>query len=313
MKISKTSKIFVAGHKGLVGSAVVRKLIHTGHKKILTEDKGALDLTNQSEVFRYLKNKKPDAVIICAAKVGGIMANNKYKANFIYENLAIQNNLIHGSYLNKINDLVFLGSSCVYPRNCKQPIKESFLLSGQLEPTNEPYAVAKIAGIKLCQSYNFQYGLNYKSLMPTNTFGQNDNYDLNTSHFLPALIKKIHIAKEKNKKFIELWGNGKVKRELIFVDDLADAIVYFLKKKTKTTLINIGSGTEKTIEQYAKELFKIIDYYPSIKYKNLDLSGTPRKFLDTSVAKKYGWTAKTKLRLALQKTYKNFLIEKNLC
>lgn len=312
MAIQKISKIFVAGHKGLVGSAVVRRLVSKGYKRVLTKDKNVLDLTNQFQVFRYLKKEKPDAVIICAAKVGGIMANNKYKANFIYDNLAIQSNLIHGSYLNNVKKLIFLGSSCVYPRNSRQPIKESDLLSGFLEPTNEPYAIAKISGIKLCQSYNFQYGLDYKSLMPTNTFGPNDNYDLNNCHFLPALIKKIHLAKTRNKKFIELWGNGVVKRELIFVDDLADAIVYFLKKKTKETLINIGSGIEKTIEQYARELFKIIGYYPKIKYKNLNLSGTPRKLLNTSLSKKYGWQAKTELKLALEKTYQDFLIKGKL-
>ena len=220
-------------------------------------------------------------------KSRGIKANNNYKAQFIYENLAIQNNLIHGAKINNISNLVFLGSSCIYPKYCKQPIKEEYLLTGNLEKTNEPYAIAKIAGIKLCEAYNFQYKTNYKCLMPTNTFGPGDNYDPENSHFLPALIKKIHECKIKNKKILELWGNGKTKRELIFVDDLANAIVYFLNKKTSKNLINIGSGIEKNINEYAKIVCEIVGVKLNIKYKNKLLSGTPRKLLNCSYAKKW--------------------------
>ena len=271
--------------------------------------KKKLNLLDQKKVFTFLKKKKIRSIIICAAKVGGIKANNDYKANFIYENLTIQNNLIHGAKINNINNVVFLGSSCVYPKNCKQPIKEKYLLTGELEKTNEPYAVAKIAGIKLCESYNFQYNTNYKCLMPTNTFGPGDNYDLENSHFLPALIRKIHDCKIKKKKSLELWGNGKVKRELIYVDDLADAIVYFLNKKVPGYLINIGSGIENTIDYYAKLVCEIIGVKLKIKYKNKALIGTPRKLLDTSSAKKQGWKSKTNLKKDILRTYNHFLSE----
>ena len=260
-------------------------------------------------MFNFLKVNKIQSIIICAAKVGGIKANNNYKAEFIYENLTIQNNLIHGAKINNISNLIFLGSSCVYPKYCKQPIKEEYLLSSKLEKTNEPYAVAKIAGIKLCESYNFQFQTNYKCLMPTNTFGPGDNYDSENSHFLPALIKKIHECKIKNKKILELWGNGKTKRELIFVDDLADAIVYFLNKRTDKFLINIGSGIEKTINEYAQIVCKIIGVNLKIKYKNKFLSGTPRKLLNSNYAKKNGWKSKTNLKKDILKTYKHYLIE----
>ena len=240
MNINKNSKIYVAGHKGLVGSAIVRRLKFNNYKNILTVDKKYLDLSDQKKVYQFLRKNKPKAIIIAAAKVGGIAANNKYRADFIHENLIIQSNLIHGAFLNKINNLIFLGSSCVYPRNCKQPIKEEYLLKGGLEYTNEPYAIAKIAGIKMCENYNLQYKTNYKSLMPTNTYGPGDNYKSETSHFFSAIIKKVYEAKIKNKKTITLWGTGKVKRELIYVDDLADACIFFMLKKTKETLINIG-------------------------------------------------------------------------
>ncbi len=307
--MSKKDRIFLAGHNGLVGSAVKRKLIQLGYKNIITANKKKLNLLDQKKVFNFLKTNKISSIIICAAKVGGIKANNNYKAQFIYENLAIQNNIIHGAKINNISNLVFLGSSCVYPKYCKQPIKEEYLLSGNLEKTNEPYAVAKIAGIKLCEAYNFQYKTNYKCLMPTNTFGPGDNYDPENSHFLPALIKKIHECKIKNKKILELWGNGKTKRELIFVDDLANAIVYFLNKKTSKNLINIGSGIEKTINEYAKIVCEIVGVKLNIKYKNKLLSGTPRKLLNCSYAKKNGWISTTNLKKDILKTYKHYLIE----
>jgi len=307
--VKKNDKIFLAGHKGLVGSAVLRKLKKLKYSKIITADKKRLDLLDQKEVFKFIKKNKIKSIIICAARVGGIKANNTYKADFIYQNLTIQNNLIHGAKINNISNVIFLGSSCIYPKNCKQPIKEEYLLSGKLEKTNEPYAIAKIAGIKMCESYNFQYKTNYKCLMPTNTFGPGDNYNLESSHFFPALIKKIHDCKIKKKKSLELWGNGKTKRELIFVDDLADAIVYFLDKKMSKNLINIGSGIEKNIDQYAKLVCEIIGVKLKIKYKNKSLIGTPRKLLDSSLARKNGWKSKTKLKKDILETYKHFLKE----
>ena len=308
-KINKHSKIFVAGHKGLVGSAIVRKLKEYGYKKIITVSKKKIDLRKQNEVENFFKRTKPNAVINAAAKVGGIYANNKYKADFIFDNLSIQNNIIHSSYLTGIKDMIFLGSSCVYPKNCKQPIKESYLLNGVLEKTNEPYAIAKIAGIKMCESYNYQYGTNYKCLMPTNTYGPNDNYDLLTSHFYPALIIKILNAKKYKKKSITLWGNGKAKRELIYVDDLADACIYFLNKKTKESLINIGSGVEKTIEQYARFIIKKFKIKLDVVHDRTKPNGTPRKILNTSTAKKYGWKSKINLDEGLKKVLQSLNVK----
>ena len=305
--LNKNSKIYVAGHTGLVGSAILRKLKQNGFKKIILSSRKKLDLTNQKKVLAFIQKKKPDFIFIAAARVGGIYSNNKYKGDFIYENLTIQTNIIHSAYLSGVKNLIFLGSSCVYPRNCKQPIKEKYLLTGELEKSNDAYAIAKIAGIKLCESYNFQYNTNYKCLMPTNTFGPGDNYDLDNRHFLPALIKKIYFCKINKKKTLVLWGNGKTKRELIFVDDLANAIVYFLNKKTKKNLINIGSGIEKTIDQYAKIVCKIIGVKLLIKYKKNSLVGTPRKLLDCSYAKKNGWKSSTNLNKDIKKTYLNFL------
>ena len=307
--INLNSKIYLAGHKGLVGSAILRKLRIKGYKNIILVDRKKLDLLNQKKVYSFLKKKKPKFVFIAAALVGGIYSNSTNKANFIYQNLSIQNNLIHGAYLAGIKNLIFLGSSCVYPRLSKQPIKEDYLLSGKLEETNEAYAIAKIAGIKMCESYNRQYKTNYKCLMPTNTFGPNDNYDELNSHFFPALIKKLHNIKLKKKKELVLWGNGQAKREVIYVDDLADACIYFMKKKTKETLINIGSGKDYKIKEYAKIFSKVITPNLSFKIK-YDLSkpnGTPRKVLDVSLAKKYGWTKKTELTKAIKYTYEDFV------
>ena len=305
--MNKKDRIFLAGHKGLVGSAVLRKFKKLNYKNIILANKKELNLLDQSKVFNFLKKKKIKSIIICAAKVGGIKANNDLKGNFIYENLTIQNNLIHGAKINNIKNLIFLGSSCVYPRNCKMPIKEEYLLNGSLEKTNEPYAVAKIAGIKLCEAYNFQYKTNFKCLMPTNCFGPEDNYDPISSHFLPALLSKIHFAKINDKKYVNLWGSGKSLREVIYVDDLADAIIYFLNKKTKHSLINIGTGIEKTIREFAFILCKIIGVKLYIKYVNKNLNGTPRKILDISLAKKYGWRSNTNLIRDLKYTYKAFL------
>ncbi len=305
--ININSKIYVAGHNGLVGSAIVRKLKAKGYKKIITANKSTLNLTDQKKVFQFLKKHKPKFIFIAAAKVGGIYANNKYKAEFIYNNLSIQTNLIHSAYLCGIKDLIFLGSSCVYPRNCKQPIKEEYLLNGELEGTNDAYAIAKIAGIKMCESYNLQYKTNYKSLMPTNTFGINDNYDRLNSHFFPALIRKVHQSKKNNKDLI-LWGNGKAKREVLYVDDLADACVYFMRKKIKEPFINIGTGNEYSIKEYAKIIINTIIPKNNIRIV-FDLSkpnGTPRKVLDISKAKKYGWMAKMNLKESILETYFDF-------
>ena len=307
--IDKKSKIFVAGHNGLVGSAIVRKLREKGYKNIITIDKSKLDLTNQLQVFSFLKKKKPKFIFIAAAKVGGIYSNNKFRAEFIYSNLSIQNNIIHAAYKCKIMNMIFLGSSCVYPKLCKQPIKEDYLLNGVLEKTNEPYAIAKIAGIKMCESYNFQYKTNYKCLMPTNTFGPNDNYNSLNSHFFPSLIKKIHTIKKTKKNTLILWGDGSPKRELIFVDDVAEACVFFMNKKIKETLINIGTGKDHTIKEYANLLLRII--YPGskvqIKFDKTKPNGTLRKVLDINLAKKYGWRAKTDIKKAIEITYKDYL------
>ncbi len=307
--INEKSKIYVAGHNGLVGSAILRKLKDKGYKKLIYESKRKLDLTKRAEVYKFLKKHKPDFIFIAAAKVGGIYYNQKNKAEFLLDNLLIQVNLIHSAYLCGIKNLIFLGSSCVYPRLCKQPIKEDYLMNGPLEKTNEAYAIAKIAGIKMCQSYNEQYKMNYKCLMPTNTFGPNDNYNKLTSHFLPALIKKAHEIKIKKKNKISLWGNGLAKREVIYVDDLADACVFFMKKKTKHTLINIGTGKDYRIKEYAKIILKLILPKEKIKivYDTSKPNGTPRKLLDISLAKRYGWKANTDLNSAIKKTYLSFL------
>ena len=309
--IGKNSKIFVTGHKGLVGSAILRKLKFLGYKKIITIEKKKLDLRNQTKVFSFLKKNRIDAVINAAALVGGILVNSKYKANFIYDNLTIQNNIIHGCYINKIKNLIFLGSSCIYPRICSQPIKEKYLLSGQLEETNEAYAVAKIAGIKMCESYNFQYKTNYKCLMPCNIYGPNDNYDLEASHFFPALIKKIYLAKKNNDNKITVWGTGSPKRELMHVDDLAEACIFFLNKKTRETLINVGSGKEKTIKQYVSFLTEKMDYKGQILFDKTKPNGTPRKVVDSTIAMKYGWKSKINLSMGFKNTIEDFLNNNN--
>ena len=310
--VNLKSKIYVAGHNGLVGSAIVRQLKKKGYKKIITANRSTLDLTNQTKVLKFLKKKRPQFIFIAAAKVGGVYSNNKYKGQYIYENITIQSNLIHSAYLCGIKNLIFLGSSCVYPRLSKQPIKETYLLDGPLEKTNDAYAIAKIAGIKMCESYNTQYKTNYKILMPTNTFGPNDNYDKLNSHFIPALIRKIHEIKDNKKKQLIVWGNGLAKREILYVDDLAEACVYFMNKKVKETLINIGTGKDFTIKQYAQLMLNIL--IPKNKIKIVfDLSkpnGTPRKVLDISLAKKYGWRPKIKLKEAILKTYYNYIKQK---
>lgn len=305
--IEKNSRIFITGHKGLVGSSIVRRLKFNGYKNLILKTKNQLDLRNQNKVKKFFKKYKIDAVINAAATVGGIEANNKFRADFIYDNLSIQNNIIHSCYENKIKNLIFLGSSCIYPRNSKQPIKESYLLGGSLEKTNEAYAVAKIAGIKMCESYNFQYKTNYKCLMPCNLYGPNDNYNLETSHFFPALIAKIHECKTKNTNILTLWGTGNPKRELMYVDDLADACIFFLNKKSKETLINVGSGKEMEIIGYAKFIIRELKLDLKIKLDRSKPDGMPRKIIDSSVARKYGWKPNVSLKEGFKKTYTDYL------
>lgn len=305
--IKKNDKIFLAGHNGLVGSAILRKLKEKKFKNILTVSRSELDLMDQKKTFKFLKKHKPKFVFICAAKVGGIYANNKFRAKFIYENLQIQNNLIHGSYLAGVMKLIFLGSSCIYPKDSKQPIKEEYLLTSSLEKTNEPYAIAKIAGLKMCESYNLQFKTNYLCLMPANVYGPNDNFDLLNSHFIPALIAKIHKLKKNRKKVLEIWGSGKVKREVIYVDDLADACVYFMNKKVSENLINIGSGKDLTIENYAKKFLQILKTRAKLKFDKSKPDGVKRKIVDIKLAKKYGWYPKTSLYEGVLKTYQGYI------
>ena len=306
MRINKKSKIFIAGHNGMVGSAILRKLKASGFKKIITVKKKKLDLLNQMKVFSFLKKNKPHMVIIAAARVGGIFANSNFKSKFIYENLQIQNNLIHGSYLAGVKNLFFLGSSCIYPKKCKRPIKEKYLLTSSLEKTNDAYAIAKISGLMMCENYSLNYGLNYKCLMPTNLYGPNDNYDLQNSHFFPALIRKVYEAKLKKKKYVKVWGSGKPLRELLYVDDLADAILFFLNKRIKEPFLNIGSGKEYTIKWYVNFLIKELNAKTEIKFDRMKPDGVKSKLLDINLAKRYGWKATTSLKIGLQNTIKDF-------
>tara|TARA_A100000164_G_scaffold218242_1_gene193617 strand:- start:168 stop:1109 length:942 start_codon:yes stop_codon:yes gene_type:complete len=300
-------RIFIAGHNGMIGSAIYKKFKKNNHYKLLCENKNKLDLTNQQDVFNYLKKMKPDAVILAAAKVGGIHANNTQRARFIYDNISIQSNVVHGSYLSGVKNLIFLGSSCIYPRSSKQPIKESYLLSNYLEKTNEPYAIAKIAGLKLCENYSSQYNLNYKTLMPCNAYGENDNYDLKTSHFLPATIRKIVDAIRKNKNYIELWGNGKPKREFIFSDDIANACEFFLNKKTESKIFNIGSGIDYSVADYAKMIMRHLNVNLKIIYDKSKPNGTLKKLLDSSLANKNGWSPKISFEKGLSIVINDYL------
>ena len=304
--LSKKSKIFIAGHKGMVGSSIQRKLIKIGYKNLLLVDKKKLNLLDQKKVYNFLTKNKPKLVIIAAARVGGIVANSKYKNKFLYENLQIQNNLIHGSYLAQIKNLIFLGSSCIYPRKCKQPMKEKYIMTGKLEETNDAYAIAKIAGIYMCANYSKNYNLNYKSLMPPNMYGPGDNYDLQNSHFYPALINKIAKAKRQNKKYVVLWGTGKAKRELMFVEDFADALIYFMNKDFKEPFLNIGTGKSYSIKWYTKFLMKKIGVNLKIKFDKSKPDGTPEKCLDISLAKKYGWKPKSDFHKGFDTTFKDY-------
>ncbi len=309
--MEKESKIFVAGHRGLVGSAIVKNLLEKGYNNIIMRTHQELDLMNNQAVSDFFTQEKPEYVFLAAAKVGGILANNEYPADFIYENLQIQNNVIHHSYLNNVKKLLFLGSSCIYPKLCEQPMKEEYLLSGKLEPTNEPYAIAKIAGIKMCQSYNRQFGTNFIAVMPTNLYGPNDNFDLNTSHVLPALIRKFHEAKKENIESVEVWGTGSPKREFLHVEDMADGCVFLMNNFNPTKeqnqsgeiFLNLGTGKEVSIKELAETIQKIVGFKGKIKWNKNKPDGTPRKLLDVSKMEKLGWNYKIDLKEGIKKTY----------
>ena len=313
MQLNKKSRIFIAGHNGMVGSSIMSHFKKEGYKNLFSKSRKSLNLIDQKKTYFYLKKIKPDFVIIAAAKVGGIFINKEEKAKFIYENIMIQTNIIHSSFLVGVKKLIFLGSSCIYPKYVKQPIKEEYLMTGILEETNDAYAVAKLAGYKMCEAYNKQYKTNYICLMPTNLYGPNDNYNSKSSHFFPALIAKTHFAKKNKYKIIKIWGDGTPKRELMYVDDLANACEFFLKKKTKHDLINIGSGEEKTILEYCKYVIKKLNVNLKIKLDKKKPKGTPRKKLDLSLAKKYGWKSKFNLNKGFDLTYEDYLkkINKN--
>ena len=304
--MSNKKKIFLAGHRGMVGSAIYKKLKINGYNNILVRSKSELNLLDQNRTFRFLKKNKPHFVILAAARVGGIKANLKNKDKFIYENLQIQNNIIHGSYLAGIKNLFLLGSSCIYPKYCNQPMKEKYLLTGPLEETNDAYSIAKIAGLKMCEYYSKIYNLNFKSIMPPNLYGPNDNFDLETSHFYPALIKRIYLCKLNNRKKLIIWGTGKAKRELMFVEDFADAIIFFMKKKIKQPFLNIGTGKENSILWYAKYLMKKMKVKLKIKFDKTKPDGMPRKCLDISIAKTYGWKPINNLDKGFQITFNYF-------
>ena len=305
--MEKESKIYVAGHRGMVGSAIVRKLTSLGYTNLLTRTSSDLDLRNQQKVAEFFEVEKPEYVFLAAAKVGGIVANNTYRADFLYENLAIQNNIIHGSYLNKVKKLMFLGSSCIYPKLAPQPLKESYLLSGYLEQTNEPYAIAKIAGIKMCEAYRAQYGCNFISVMPTNLYGTNDNYDLVNSHVLPAMIRKFHEAKEIGASEMTLWGTGSPMREFLHADDLAEACLFLMENYNESELVNIGTGEDVTIKNLADLVKQIIGFQGEIVWDTSKPDGTPRKLMDVSKLHGLGWHHKIALEDGIKLAYQDFL------
>jgi GDP-L-fucose synthase len=301
--MNNNAKIFVTGHRGMVGSALVRRLQAGGYGQVITRSRAELDLLDQRAVHDFLTEEKPDYIFIAAAKVGGINANNIYRADFIYENLQIEANLINGAHKAGIQRLMFLGSSCIYPRDCPQPIREDYLLTGPLEPTNEPYAIAKIAGIKLCEAYNHQYGRQYISAMPTNLYGPNDNYDLANSHVLPALIRKAHEARLRGDTEYVVWGTGTPKREFLYVDDLADACIYLMERGYEGPLVNIGTGEDVTIRELAEAVMSVVGFDGRIVYDSSKPDGTPRKLLDVSRLNALGWKARTGLMDGIRRAY----------
>lgn len=297
-----TSRIYVAGHRGLVGSALVRKLQLLGYSHIITRTRLELNLENQSEVFQFFQEEQPEYVFLAAAKVGGIQANNIYRADFLLQNLKIQNNVIEAAYQHKVKKLMFLGSSCIYPKMAPQPLNESYLLTGELEPTNEPYAIAKIAGIKLCESFNRQYGTNYISVMPTNLYGINDNFNLENSHVLPALIRKFVTAKEENLTSVTIWGTGSPLREFLHVDDMADACIYLMNTYSRNEFVNIGTGSDITIKDLAFMIKKLSGFEGELIFDSTKPDGTPRKLLDVSKLNQLGWVAKIPLEEGIKNT-----------
>jgi GDP-L-fucose synthase len=300
-------KIYIAGHKGMVGSAIQRKLSEQGFNNIITRDSSELDLRNQQAVAEFFEQEKPDYVFLAAAKVGGILANNTYRAEFIYDNIMIESNIIHQAYQNDVTKLLFLGSSCIYPKHAPQPMNEDHLLSGYLEPTNEPYAIAKIAGIKLCENYMDQYGSNFISAMPTNLYGPNDNYDLQNSHVLPALIRKFHEAKEAGKPEVEIWGTGKPMREFLHVDDMAEACLFLMQNYDGKQFVNIGTGKDITIRELAETIMETVGYQGKLTFNTDKPDGTPRKLMDVSKINNLGWQHKIDLKEGIEKTYQDFL------
>ncbi len=305
--MEQSAKIFVAGHRGMVGSAITRKLLEKGHSNLLQRTSSELDLRNQQSVNEFFASEKPEYVFLAAAKVGGIVANNTYRAEFIYENMMIQNNVIHAAYMNSVKKLMFLGSSCIYPKLAPQPLKEEYLLTGLLEPTNEPYAIAKIAGIKMCDAYRAQYGCNFISVMPTNLYGQNDNYDLKNSHVLPALIRKFHEAKQANAPSVVMWGTGEPRREFLHADDLADACYFLMQHYNDEGFVNIGTGEDLTIKELALMVKDIVGYTGNIEHDLSKPDGTPRKLMDVQKLHSLGWTARIGLREGIEKVYREFI------
>ena len=301
------SRIFVAGHNGMVGSAIARRLDQLGYKNIITADRRETDLKSQAETNRFFELTKPEYVFLAAAKVGGIHANQTYKASFIYDNLMIQSNVIEAARFHGTKKLLFLGSSCIYPKMCPQPIKEEYLMTGALESTNDAYAIAKIAGIKLCQSYNEQYGTDFISAMPTNLYGPNDSYDLDNSHVLPAMIRKFHEAKLEGKDSVEIWGTGTPKREFLYVDDLADACVFLMNVYSGSEIVNIGTGQDVTIAELATAVSITVGYEGGIHFNTNMPDGTPRKLMDVSKLERIGWKYKTSLKEGIEKTYKDYV------
>ena len=305
--MDKNAKIYVAGHRGLVGSALMRRLDKAGYRNLITRTHKELDLLNQAAVHDFMRAEKPDYIFLAAAKVGGIHANNELRADFIYMNLVIETNVVHAAYENNVGGLMFLGSSCIYPRECPQPMKEEHLLTGPLEQTNEPYAVAKIAGIKLCESFNRQYGTKYISVMPTNLYGPNDNFDLQSSHVLPALMRKIHEAKLNGDKTVPIWGTGKPMREFLHVDDMADGCVFLMEKGIGDGIYNIGTGTDVTIREAAETIREVVGYEGEFEFDTSMPDGTPRKLLDVSRMSELGWKASYSLKDGLTQTYQWYL------
>jgi GDP-L-fucose synthase len=305
--LGKNAKIYVAGHRGMVGSALLRRLQAAGYSKLPARSRQELDLADPAAVARFLAAERPDYIFIAAAKVGGIHANNTYRAEFIQQNLMIEASLVHGAHLAGVQRLMFLGSSCIYPRDCPQPIKEDYLLTGPLEPTNEPYAIAKIAGIKLCEAYNQQYGRQYVSVMPTNLYGPGDNYDLQNAHVLPALVRKAHEAKLRGDAELAVWGTGAPRREFLHVDDLADACVHLMEQGYAGPLVNIGTGEDITIKDLAEMIMQAVGFQGRIKFDGSKPDGTPRKLLDVSRLSRLGWNAKTGLPQGLAQSYQSYL------